>query len=79
MDHPSQSLTWPTAVFRDRAGTSVGNFVRAVWSRVRSFDRRLRAAAGRQADCEIPDGLRDDAGLARREPPRRVEWWELRP
>lgn len=79
MDHPTQSLTWPTAVFRDRAGNSADNIVGAVWSRVRSIGRALRAAAGGQEVCEIPDGLRGDAGLAMRDPPRRVEWWEIRP
>lgn len=79
MDHPAQSLTWPTAGFRDRAGTPADKFVRALWSWVRSIGRRPRATAGGQADCEIPDRLREDAGLARRDPPRRVEWWEFRP
>lgn len=78
MDDPSQGLTWPTAVFRDRAGIPAGKIVRAVWSRARSIFRHLRTAPGRNADCEIPDGLRRDAGLATRDPPRKIEWWEIK-
>ena len=43
----------------------------AVW-------RRFMLVMEPHETCDIPDTLREDAGLAPREPERRLDWWDIR-
>ncbi|MGD9740031.1 MAG: hypothetical protein AB7O56_07530 [Bauldia sp.] len=79
LDDRSDGFSWQTPLPAPaEAAASSGHFRGALAMFLHGLWRRFVLAVEPHESCDIPDALREDAGLAPREPERRIDWWDIR-